>query len=141
MDSIILEAIKKISTSYLTDIQPEKLMRLKDEFKDGRNFQASQDIPGGYNASIQSYELQIEKFPVLKEIVGIVSRKVFEEQKRFEENAKKHRIEMPYISTGKQNDSEFTASVAELVLEGLRFINPPLIERKDGLYVSSSVSV
>ena len=141
LDSIILEALKKISTSYLTDIQPEKLMRLKDEFKDGRNFQASQDIPGGYNASIQSYELQIEKFPVLKEIVGIVSRKVFEEQKRFEENAKKHRIEMPYISTGKQNDSEFTASVAELVLEGLRFIDPPLIERKDGLYVSSSVSV
>jgi hypothetical protein len=85
--------------------------------------------------------LQIEKFPVLKEIVGIVSRKVFEEQKRFVENAKKHRIEMPYIYTGKQNDSEFTASVVELVLEGLRFIDPPLIERKDGLYVSSSVSV
>jgi hypothetical protein len=31
--------------------------------------------------------------------------------------------------------------VVELVLEGLRFVDPPLIERKDGLYVSSSVSV
>ena len=61
-----------------------------------------------------------------------------EEQKRFEDNANRLGIQVDHISTAKKIDPEFLASVTELVLECLRFIEPPLIDRKDGLYASSN---
>jgi magnesium chelatase subunit I len=68
-----------------------------------------------------------------------VSRKVIIEQNRFEESAKSNGIDVTFISVEKKIDSEFLASMIELVLEGLRFIDPPLIERRNGLYVSSKI--
>jgi hypothetical protein len=34
-------------------------------------------------------------------------------------------------------DGEFTASVIELVLEGLRWTEPPILEKKDNSYASA----
>jgi hypothetical protein len=67
-----------------------------------------------------------------------MSRKILKEQKRFEDDANRRGIQVDHISTAKKIDPEFLASVTELVLEGLRFIEPPLIDRKDGLYASSN---
>jgi magnesium chelatase subunit I len=141
--SIVSDATKKISTFYLSEIPIEKLGRLRAEFADGRAFVVSQDTPGANignkDYETQDYETQIDQFSELKQIVERVSRKVIIEQNRFEESAKSNGIDVTFISVEKKIDSEFLASIIELVLEGLRFIDPPLIERRNGLYVSSKI--
>jgi len=32
-------------------------------------------------------------------------------------------------------DPEYLASITELILEGLRFTDPPILDRKEGIYV------
>ena len=43
-------------------------------------------------------------------------------------------IKIETIAVTPELNGEFTASVAEVVLEGLRHIQPPLLERKDNSY-------
>ncbi len=88
---------------------------------------------------LQDYETQINRFPELKQIVEKVSRMVIIEQDRFEKSAKSNGIEVTFVSAEKKIGSEFLASIIELVLEGLRFTDPPFIERRDGLYVSTNI--
>jgi magnesium chelatase subunit I len=138
LDSIISQAVKKISTIHLSNIPIASISQLKLEFSGDKAFLVSQDLPGSNVNSVNSYSLQIEKFPVLKQTVEVMSRKILKEQKRFEDDANRRGIQVDHISTAKKIDPEFLASVTELVLEGLRFIEPPLIDRKDGLYASSN---
>jgi magnesium chelatase subunit I len=141
LSSIVSEATKKVSTFYLSEIPIEKLEGLRVEFKDGKTFIASQDAPGinigNVDYESEDYESQVEQFSELKYIVEKVSKKVIIDQKRFEESARRNGIDVTFISVQKKFDSEFLASIVELVLEGLRFLDPPLIERKNGLYVKS----
>lgn len=139
LDSMVSEATKKVSTFYLSEIPIEKLGRLRAEFADGRAFVVSQDTPGANNGYNKNYETQIDQFPELKQIMEKVSRKVIIDQNRFEESARNNEIDVTYVSVEKKIGSEFLASIIELVLEGLRFIDPPLIERRNGLYVSSKI--
>ena len=138
LDSIISQAVKKISTIHLSNIPIASISQLKLEFSGDKTFLVSQDLPGSNVNYVNSYSLQIEKFPVLKQTVEVMSRKILKEQKRFEDDANRRGIQVDHISTAKKIDPEFLASVTELVLEGLRFIEPPLIDRKDGLYASSN---
>jgi magnesium chelatase subunit I len=141
--SIVSDATKEVSTFYLSEIPFEKLEGLRGEFKDGRAFVTSQDALGSKIGNVtyesEDYESQVDRFSVLKYIVEKVSKKVIIEQERFEESARGNGIDVTFVSVQKKIDSEFLASIIELVLEGLRFIDPPLIERKNGLYVSSKI--
>jgi hypothetical protein len=141
--SIVSDATKEVSTFYLSEIPFEKLEGLRREFKDGRAFVTSQDALGSKIGNVayesEDYESQVDRFLVLKYIVEKVSKKVIIEQERFEESAIGNGIDVTFVSVQKKIDSEFLASIIELVLEGLRFIDPPLIERKNGSYVSSKI--
>ena len=143
LTSIITEATKKISTNYLSGIPIEKFGRLRGEFDVGRGFVVSQDTPGATSGTkgyeTQDYETQIDLFPELKQIVEKVSRMIILEQDRFEKSAKSNGIEVTFVSAEKKIGSEFLASIIELVLEGLRFTDPPVIERRNGLYVSTNI--
>lgn len=139
LESIVSQAVKSISTIYLSNLPIDSISKLKSEFAGDRTFLVSQDLSGSKYDSNISYDSQIEKFPVLKQTVELISRKILVDQKRFEESARKNGIQANYISTDSKNHPEFLASVTELVLEGLRFIEPPLIERKDGLYARSNI--
>ena len=45
-----------------------------------------------------------------------------------------YEIDVKSIQISDDIDGEFTASVTELILEGLRWINPPLLEKKRNGY-------
>ncbi len=49
LDTIISNAIKKTCALYIVDIPPEKLIKLKNEFKINKTFFVSQDITGNKN--------------------------------------------------------------------------------------------
>lgn len=132
LDTIISDAIKKVCAHYLTDVPPEKLLNLKNEFKINKIFHVSQDITGN-TKNPKSYQSQVSKFSSLKEIMDIVINNISQDQKRFEESLLENAINVDTVKDLK--DSEYLSSVTELILEGLRFTDPPILDRKEGIYV------
>ena len=131
LDAIISEAIKKVCAQYLTNVPPERLMNLKNEFKINKAFHVSQDISGSAK-NPKSYESQVNKFSSLREIMDIVINNISKDQKHFEESLLENAIN---VDTSKDTkDPEYLSSVTELVLEGLRFTDPPILDRKEGIY-------
>lgn len=132
LDGIISEAIKKVCAYYVTGVPPEKLMNLKNEFKVNKTFHISQDITGNTKNS-NSYQSQVAKFGSLKEIMDIVINNISQDQKHFEKSLMENSINVHTIKDTK--DPEYLSSVTELILEGLRFTDPPILDRKEGVYV------
>lgn len=131
LDAIISDAIKKVCAQYLTNVPPERLMNLKNEFKINKAFHVSQDISGSAK-NPKSYESQVNKFSSLREIMDIVINNISKDQKHFEESLLENAIN---VDTSKDmKDPEYLSSVTELVLEGLRFTDPPILDRKEGIY-------
>ena len=132
LDAIISEAIKKVCAYYVNDIPTDQLMNLKNEFKINKTFHVSQDIIGNAK-STNSYQSQVSKFSSLKEIMDIVIKNISQDQKHFEESLLANSINVHTIKDTK--DPEYLSSVTELILEGLRFTDPPILDRKEGAYV------
>ena len=66
-------------------------------------------------------------------MIGIIQA----EQEKFVKDAKVHEIGIDNLSLSHKMDGEFTASIIELVLEGLRWTEPPILEKKDNSYASA----
>ncbi|HET6717291.1 MAG TPA: sigma 54-interacting transcriptional regulator [Nitrososphaeraceae archaeon] len=131
LDAIITDAIKKVSAQYVTNVPPDILMNLKNEFKINKAFHVSQDISGSAK-NPKSYQSQVNKFSSLREIMDIVINNISQDQKHFEESLLENAIN---VDTSKDmEDPEYLSSVTELVLEGLRFTDPPILDRKEGIY-------
>lgn len=131
LDAIISDAIKKVCAQYVTNVPPERLMNLKNEFKINKAFHVSQDISGSAK-NPKSYQSQVNKFSSLREIIDIVINNISQDQKHFEESLLENAIN---VDTSKDTkDPEYFSSVTELVLEGLRFTDPPILDRKEGIY-------
>ncbi|HEY9398752.1 MAG TPA: sigma 54-interacting transcriptional regulator [Nitrososphaeraceae archaeon] len=133
LDIIISDAIKKTCALYVVDIPPEKIMNLKNEFKINKTFFVSQDITGNKN-NPKSYEHQINKFNSIREIIDIVTDNIIQDQRQFEANLRENALNIDTFNDVK--DPEYLASVTELILEGLRFTDPPILDREEGIYVS-----
>lgn len=132
LDAIISDAIKKTCAVYVVDIPTKKIMNLKNEFKINKNFFVSQDITENKN-NPNSYQSQINKFNSLREIIDIVIVNIIEDQKHFEESLRENALNIEIFNDLK--NPEYLASVTELILEGLRFTDPPILDRKEGIYV------
>ena len=132
LDTIISDAVKKICAHYVGDLPPEKLTSLKNEFKINKTFHVSQDITSNSKGS-KSYQAQVSKFDSLREILDIVAVNIAQDQKHFEVALRENAINFDTLRDTK--DPEYLASVTELILEGLRFTDPPILDRKEGIYV------
>ena len=62
---------------------------------------------------------------------------VRKDQQSFAESVKKYNIDNIIIVMKDRMDGEFTASVTEIVLEGLRWLKPPIVDKKEKGYVST----
>jgi magnesium chelatase subunit I len=132
LDTIISEAVKKICAHYVADLPPEKLISLKNEFKINKTFHVSQDITSTSKGP-KSYQAQLSKFDSLREIMEIVAVNIAQDQKHFEVALRENVINFDTLRDTK--DPEYLASVTELILEGLRFTDPPILDKKEGIYV------
>jgi magnesium chelatase subunit I len=137
LDSIIENAIKDVSLEYVQNLTPEQKTKLKNEFAKNKEFLVSQVILGAKGSDSTDYESQLAKFPSLKQIINDTIVTVKEEQKEFVNKAKDLGINTESLSIVDDLDGEFTASVTEVILEGFRWIQPPLLNKKDNSYVST----
>jgi magnesium chelatase subunit I len=137
LDSIIENAIKDVSLEYVQNLSLEQKTKLKNEFAKNKEFLVSQVILGAKGSDSTDYESQLAKFPGLKQIINDTIATVKEEQKEFVNKAKDLGINTESLSIVHDLDGEFTASVTEVILEGFRWIQPPLLNKKDNSYVST----
>ena len=134
LDSIIESVIKELSVEYIQKVAPEQLTKVKNDFAKNKTFQVSQTIVGNGRSdkSVDSdYESQLSSFPALQQVVKETIARVKEEQNQLTDQVLKHGIKTDNISLSEDLDGEFTASVTEVILEGLRHTQPPLLDKKD----------
>jgi magnesium chelatase subunit I len=135
LDSIIESTLKEVSLEYVQKLAPEQLRKVKNDFGSSNTFQVSQTIVGSSNTTKRAnldYVSQLSKFPVLKQMVNETMDILKEDQKQLVEKAKQLGMNLNHIVLAQDLDGEFTASVTEVVLEGLRHISPPILDKRDG---------
>ena len=134
LDSVIESVLRELSLEYIQKVAPEQLIKVKNDFAKNKTFRVSQTTVGnGRDKSVDSddYESQLSKFPALQQVVNETIGRVKEEQKKLTEQALQLGIKTDNISLNEDLDGEFTASVTEIILEGLRHTQPPLLDKKD----------
>ncbi len=135
LNSIIEEALREVSLEYVQKLQPEQVAKVKNEFAKNRAFQVSQVAVGaGGKKADSDYESQLAKFPALREAVNDTIATVKEHQKELVERARNNGMKTGSIMLTPDVDGEFTASVTEVILEGMRYTNPPVLDKKDNSY-------
>jgi len=134
LDSVIESTLKEVSLEYLQKISQDHIVKVKNDFTKNKVFQVSQAAPGSGKKIDYDYETQLSKFPSLRQAVNETIATIKEEQKQLVERARQLGIRTDNISLSQDLNGEFTASVTEVILEGLRHIHPPLLDKKENSY-------
>jgi magnesium chelatase subunit I len=136
LNSIIESAIREVSASYIQNLSSDELIKIKEDFGSNKQFIASQTIPGLGHGGGADYISQLDKFPGLNESVTQTANKIKQEHLSLIQLATGLDIDSRVVQLVNDRDSEFTASVTELVLEGLRWTDPPLLDKMGGKYTA-----
>lgn len=131
LNSLINDAMKEVSLQYVQNISSEQITKLKNEFIKNKAFMVSQVALGGKKSDLAGYDSQLANFPILKQVLNKTVIDIKDEQKLLVERAKLLGIKTENIFITQDLDGEFAAAVTEVVLEGLRWVHPPLLDRKD----------
>jgi magnesium chelatase subunit I len=134
LDSIIESAIREVSTSYTQNLPADQLMGIKEDFMSNKLYVASQQNLGRGQNSSMDYISQLDKFPSLSKLVAQTTDRIKQEHLDFIQLAAPLDIDVKSVQLIDDKEGEFTASVTELILEGLRWTNPPLLDKKGSLY-------
>lgn len=139
LDSLIENALRDVSIEYTKHLPSETIERFKEDFERNKSFVVSQYSLGQVKNEAIDYESQLRMFPALNEFVRLTVEKIKQEHQEFIQIAEPYEIDVKRIQIINNDvDREFTASVTELVLEGLRWINPPLLDKKGNGYSTKS---
>jgi hypothetical protein len=128
--NLIDEALKKVSVAYLDSIDLNELQLVRRDFSENNRFLVSQKMLGVDPSSALDYQVQLRKSPHLDQIVVKIIDRILKEQKVIAEELSRHDIIVHFISIPPKLDGELIASVTELVLEGLTWIEPAVLEKK-----------
>lgn len=135
LKNFISNSMKDASLEYLQNVDPSIFDLIKNEFLD-KSFQVSQTILGSNDVLI-SYENQLKNFNSLLDLVTRVYSKVTSDQELFVKETANYGIPTDNLIISESVQSEFKAGIVELVLEGLCFVEPKILDRKEGEYVAN----
>ncbi|MDR4511832.1 MAG: AAA family ATPase [Nitrososphaeraceae archaeon] len=133
LNKIISDSIKIISKEYMDDLNPRQFKLLKDEFQKNKQFVVSQTFVGKNNSEStnNNYENQLKNFPNLIQIIDQISKKLKKEKDEFVELLIKNGIQTNGILFAEDNNLEYMFSILELILEGLRNLDNPILDRTE----------
>ena len=135
LKNFISNSIKDTSLEYLQNVDPSIFDLIKNEFLD-KSFHVSQTILGSNDVLI-SYENQLKNFNSLLDLVTRVYSKVTSDQELFVKETANYGIPTDNLIISESVQSELKAGIVELVLEGLCFVEPKILDRKEGEYVAN----
>jgi magnesium chelatase subunit I len=139
LNKLILESIKNISREYIQNIDRDEIGLLKNEFDKNKKFIVSQKLLGNEKSdSLNNYENQLKNFPTFLKIMNKMVEIMENEKDEFTKNVEYNRIDINGLSFSNKQDKEYRASIVELVLEGLRNLDNPIVDRRErGIYEST----
>jgi len=135
LKNFISNSMKDTSLEYLQNVDPSIFDLIKNEFLD-KSFHVSQTILGSNDVLI-SYENQLKNFNSLLDLVTRVYSKVTYDQELFVKETANYGIPTDNLIISESVQSELKAGIVELVLEGLCFVEPKILDRKEGEYVAN----
>ena len=129
---IISDSIRETCLKFLENIDSTLLESIKEEF--GQNtFAISQSMI--WSNGKASYQSQLEGFKNLKKLVERKLEHIRQKQDEFEKIAKPHNINVE--SLGIQDENELRCALAEIILEGLCWTTPKVLDKKEAGYVAA----
>lgn len=135
LENLINGALKETSLEYLQSIEPNLIETIKKEFA-GKTFVVSQIILGT-NSAEKSYENQLKNFNSLATLVEKIYQKTISEQAEFAKEAQKYNMSTDSLSVSDKVQSELRAGTIELVLEGLCWTEPKILDKREGTYIAA----
>ncbi len=134
LTQIIDEAIKHTALEYVSDITLEQINKIREEFK-GSQFMVSQSML--WSNGKDSYSSQLSRFNILCELLNTRLIKADKEQNELISYLKRHNVDTDALILEEYVYGEVSASLLELILEGLRHLKPPLLDRREGVYIAT----
>jgi len=137
LNKLIIESIKKISREYIQYIDRNEIGLIKREFDMNKKFTVSQKLLGSERTTSDddddddNYEHQLKKFPTLLKIINKILEFIENEKDVFTKNLGYNKIDTSGLSFSDKHDKEYRASIIELVLEGLRYADNPILDRSE----------
>ncbi|MGI0003037.1 MAG: AAA family ATPase [Nitrosopumilaceae archaeon] len=129
---ILGDSIKETCLKFLENIDSVLLESIKQEF--GQNtFEISQKMI--WSNGKTSYNSQLENFKNLKKLVEAKLEHMRQKQGEFEKTAKPHNISVE--SLGIQDENELRCALTEIILEGLCWTTPKILDKKEAGYVAA----
>lgn len=129
---LIEESIQETCLEFIKDLDSTLLESIKQEFQ-GKTFQVSQKMI--WKNGQVSYKNQLENFQNLKNLIESKIEQIHLEQKSFIEKTKLYHISSNSLNLDDEKDSELYSALTEIILEGLRWVKPKILDRKDAGYV------
>ncbi|MDE1872909.1 MAG: hypothetical protein KGH99_05475, partial [Thaumarchaeota archaeon] len=132
---LIDTAVKDTSLEYLNDIEQSIFDIIKTEFA-GKTFVVSQAILGS-NSLDTSYENQLQNFKSLSVLVDKIYQKTLSEQSEFVNQANKYNVHQDSLVFSEVMRNELRSAILELALDGLCYVEPKILDKKEGAYVAA----
>ncbi len=118
----------------MNNVNATLLESIKKEFE-GITFQVSQKMIWA-NGEL-SYKSQLEKFKNLKELIESKLSQIKSDQSSFQEKTKSFNINSKMLVVDEDNESELLSALTEIILEGLCWTQPKILDKKEAGYVSA----
>ena len=135
LHDLITQSIKETSLEYIKETDQTLLDKIKQEFT-GKTFQVSQKIVDKNNMQV-SYENQLQNFETLRNLIGEIYNKISLEQQEFEKKIQTYNIKSESLSISENAQNELRAAIIEIMLEGLCWIEPKVLDKKEIGYVAA----
>ncbi len=132
---LIEQSIKETSLEYIKEMDQALLEKIKQEFT-GKTFQVSQKIVDK-NSMQLSYENQLQSFETLRNLIGEIYNKISLEQQEFEKKILTYNIKSKFLSLSENAQNELRAAIIEIILEGLCWVEPKILNKKEIGYVAA----
>lgn len=132
---LIAQSIKETSLEYIKEIDQILLDKIKQEFT-GKTFQISQKIIDKNSMQV-SYENQLQNFETLRNLIGEIYYKVSLEQQEFEKKTQNYNIKSESLSISENVQNELRGAIIEIILEGLCYVEPKVLDKKEIGYVAA----
>ncbi|MEW6043286.1 MAG: hypothetical protein AB1608_03400 [Thermoproteota archaeon] len=131
---ILGAAIKETCLEYVKGTAQEALESIKQEFS-GKTFQISQKML--WENGQASYKNQLQSFDNLAALIDSKIEQAKQDQADFEKKLQANKIQSKNIQLNEKAANELKAAFIEIILDGLCFVTPKIIDKKEAGYVAA----
>ena len=133
-NELLNESIKEICLEYLEDVDNTLLETIKQEFVE-KTFQVSQNFI--WKNGQTSYSNQLEKFSNLKNLVESKIETIKSSQNILKQQVEHYKINTQNVELLEKLEDELRSALVEIILEGLCWTTPKILDKNEAGYVSA----